>query len=77
LAEKGWVKMERFVHSGHKAGYLYLLTPMGISRKASLTVKFLRRKEVEFELLSREIKQLRDDLRNVNTSGTGPGSQDS
>ncbi len=76
LAEKGWVKMESFVHSDHKAGYLYVLTPQGIRRKASLTVNFLRRKEAEYERLSREIEQLRDDLRRLDTAGPENGRQD-
>ena len=65
LAEKGWVKMESFVHSDRKAGYLYVLTPKGIRQKATLTVNFLRRKEAEYENLSKEIAQLRDEIRNV------------
>ena len=76
LAEKGWVKMESFVHSDHKAGYLYVLTPTGISRKAVLTVNFLRRKEAEYELLSREIEQLRDELRHLDTAQSEPDGQD-
>jgi len=75
LAEKGWVKMESFVHSDHKAGYLYVLTPKGISRKAVLTVKFLRRKEAEFALLSREIEQLRDETRTLEKVTSGPARQ--
>jgi len=69
LAEKGWVKMESFAHSDHKVGYLYVLTPSGIRQMANLTVNFLRRKEMEYERLSREIEQLRAELRNTDRSG--------
>jgi len=65
LAEKGWVKMESFIQSNHKAGYLYVLTPRGIRRKAVLTVKFLQRKETEYKRLSAEIEQLRAEVREL------------
>ena len=33
LVEKGWIKLESFHKNPHKLGYLYLLTPMGISAR--------------------------------------------
>ena len=33
LVEKGWVKLENFQNNPNKLGYLYLLTPQGLSRK--------------------------------------------
>ncbi len=75
LGEKGWVKMDRFIHSDHKAGYLYVLTPKGIRRKAVLTVNFLRRKEKEFEKLSREIELLREELLTLDEDHSNLDSQ--
>jgi len=62
LVEKGWVKMQNFSRSEHKLGYIYLLTPTGISQKSRMTAEFLRRKVVEYETLREEIEQLKADL---------------
>ena len=62
LVDKGWVKLENFQKNPNKLGYFYLLTPMGISAKAQLTVKFLRRKLVEYEALRTEIDQLQAEV---------------
>ena len=62
LVDKGWVKLENFQKNPNKLGYLYLLTPMGISAKAQLTASFLRRKVAEYEALRAEIDQLQADV---------------
>ena len=62
LVEKGWVKLENFQNNPNKLGYLYLLTPMGMAAKTTLTTRFLRRKLAEYEALKAEIEQLRCDL---------------
>ena len=62
LVEKGWVKLENFQTNPNKLGYLYLLTPMGISAKARLTASFLRRKMAEYEALRAEIDQLQAEV---------------
>jgi len=59
LVEKGWVKLENFQNNPNKLGYLYLLTPMGMAAKTTLTARFLRRKLAEYEALRAEIEQLR------------------
>ena len=59
LVEKGWVKLENFQKNPKKLGYLYLLTPMGMAAKTTLTARFLRRKVAEYEALKAEIEQLR------------------
>ena len=69
LADKGWIKIRNFRNSANKLGYLYLLTPRGLERKASITVRFLREKRAEYETLKREIELLKhevDDSRNSN-----------
>ena len=62
LVERGWVKLENFQNSPNKLGYLYLLTPMGISAKTRLTAKFLKRKLKDYELLKAEIETLRKEV---------------
>lgn len=59
LMEKGWVKVQNFSHSKNKFGYMYLLTPAGIARKAELTGRFLQRKMAEYDALRLEIEALK------------------
>lgn len=61
LITKGWIKMQNFSHSRNKLGYVYVLTPRGIARKAELAGRFLKRKMEEYEALSAEIASLRDE----------------
>ena len=58
LVEKGWLKMENFSKNPDKLSYAYLLTPTGVSEKAALTRRFLRRKMAEYEKLREEIEAL-------------------
>jgi len=62
LVEKGWVKLENFQNNPNKLGYLYLLTPMGMAAKTTLTARFLRRKLMEYEALQAEIEQLKSEM---------------
>lgn len=59
LMEKGWVKMQNFARSKNKFGYVYVLTPHGMSEKAALTSRFLMRKIEEYEALKAEIDALK------------------
>ena len=58
LLDKGLVKAHNFRRSDNKMAYAYLLTPKGASEKVRLTRAFLARKELEFELLKKEIRLL-------------------
>jgi len=62
LIEKGWVKMQNFSQSKNKFGYVYILTPRGMTEKAALTGNFLKRKLVEYEALKAEIESLHTEL---------------
>ena len=62
LVDKGWVKLENFQKNPKKLGYLYLLTPMGITAKATLTARFLRWKMAEYERLKAEIELLKAEM---------------
>ena len=62
LIEKGLVKIHNFSQNQNKFGYAYLLTPSGISEKATLTGSFLKRKLEEYETLKSEINALKLDI---------------
>jgi len=64
LVEKGQVKAHNFKKNSNKIGYIYLLTPKGISEKISMTKEFLRKRIDEYEMLQSEIKRLEDDISN-------------
>lgn len=58
LIKKGWVKLGNFGNNPAKHGYLYLLTPKGISGKTNLVAHFLERKAAEYESLRKELEPL-------------------
>ena len=62
LIDKGWVKVQNFSQSKNKFGYIYVLTPLGIAEKVTLTGRFLSRKMREYEALRFEIEGLRREL---------------
>lgn len=59
LIARGWVKMDNFRRNPNKMGYVYLLTPRGIEVKAQITLRFLRHKMLEFDLLKADIERLK------------------
>jgi len=63
LIDVGWVKLDNFQKSNSKWGYAYLLTPMGIAEKATITARFLVRKQREYIELQQEIAQLQEEAR--------------
>lgn len=58
LLEKGWITARNFKNKKNKIAYSYLLTSKGIDHRARLTRSFLKRKQVEFEALKKDIEQL-------------------
>ena len=82
LLGKGWVKAQNFQRSDSKLGYLYVLTPSGVSQRLRLTHSFLARKEAEYKMLHSEIAALKSELANqsaapssrppVTEAGSGP-----
>lgn len=72
LIDKGLVKIHNFSQNQNKFGYAYLLTPSGISEKATLTSSFLKRKLQEYEALKAEIKALKLEIESEN--GQKPGN---
>lgn len=66
LIDRGLIKARNFRNSHNKLGYAYLLTPRAIDSKTTIALQFLKRKVAEYELLKKEIEQLR---REVGVSG--------
>ena len=62
LIDKGWVKMQNFSQSKNKFGYIYVLTPQGLSEKIALTSRFLKRKMQEHDALKVEIETLKSEV---------------
>lgn len=58
----GWVEMGGFVRSQDKRSYADLLTSSGFAEKTKLTLRFLKRKQNEYELLKLEIATVRSEL---------------
>jgi len=62
LIDKGLVKLSNFKRSDNKIGYLYVLTPEGITAKTTLAQNFLKRKSEEYNKLKEEIEILKSEL---------------
>ena len=62
LIARGLVKTASFTANPNKKQYAYLLTPQGIEEKARVTVRFLKRKQAEFDAIRREIEQLSSEV---------------
>ncbi len=60
LVRRGWIKATNFKNSNNKIAYMYVLTPRGMEQKARVTLRFLRRKTLEYELLRAEIERIRE-----------------
>ena len=58
LVDKGFIKAVNFKNSKKKAAYLYKLTPSGLEEKTRVTVRFLRRKQQEYEELKTQLEEL-------------------
>lgn len=82
LLEKGLIKASNFKNSQNKLAYAYKLTPTGIEEKASVTIRFLRKKIKEYEQLQHEIDELRkeslsaEQFSKLNEGLASKGSQD-
>tara|TARA_Y100001970_G_scaffold293618_1_gene441710 strand:- start:3384 stop:3695 length:312 start_codon:yes stop_codon:yes gene_type:complete len=57
LKLKGLIKIENFKKNKNKINYIYILTPKGISKKANLTITFMKKKMKEYEELKKELKK--------------------
>ena len=62
LIDLGWVKLDNFQKSDNKWCYAYLLTPTGMTEKAAITLRFLKRKKQEYNDLQLEIARLQEEV---------------
>lgn len=69
LIEKGLVKVQNFSQSKNKFGYIYVLTPKGLTEKMALTSGFLKRKMDEYEALKAEIEALNSEVNKLGAGG--------
>lgn len=76
LVDRGWVKAGNFSRNPNKLSYAYLLTPSGIRQKAAITARFLDRKVREYEMLKREIAELRREVGAGDGAGVGGVARD-
>ena len=67
LTEKGLIKLTNFKQTSNKVGYVYILTPIGIEEKTKLTFSFLKRKVIEYEILKKEINELKLESEELNS----------
>lgn len=59
LIEKGLLKATNFRNGNKKAAYMYLLTPKGLGEKPNITIRLLKSKVEEYEVLRNDIEQLK------------------
>ena len=56
LKDKGFIKINNFKKSKSKLGYIYLLTPRGVTHKTQMTINFMKRKLKEYDELKKELE---------------------
>ena len=59
LKKKGLIKIKRFKRNNRKIGYVYILTPEGISKRTKMACSFMKRKLIEYEEIKREISNFK------------------
>ena len=69
LIDIGLIKASNFRNSQNKLAYMYLLTPHGIEAKSAITLRFLKSKMHEYEILQAEINAL---MKEANTEQVSP-----
>ena len=73
LLKKGLIKTMRFKNSKNKSAYMYILTPKGMRGIVDLTYEFLKVKINEYDLLKKEIEELRKDIDIIENGRDGDG----
>ena len=74
LMDKGAIKIRNFRGNTRKLSYAYILTPNGLAEKASLTARFLERKQKEYESLKAEIEAVSKELEQETLPATDAAS---
>ena len=68
LIDVGLIKLGNFRKSKNKLGYSYVLTPAGVTEKATIAIRFLHRKQLEYSKLQTEIKLLQEEVNKAEKS---------
>ena len=68
MIEKGFIKARNFKNAKNKVAYMYYLTPEGIEEKSKVTYGFLKRKLAECENLESEIRQLKKEVAQLDST---------
>jgi EPS-associated MarR family transcriptional regulator len=55
LNKKRLIKINRFKKNKNKIGYIYVLTPIGISKRTKMALNFMKKKLEEYEELKKDI----------------------
>lgn len=63
LSDVGLIKAIRFYKSPNKKAYLYILTPAGIEEKVRVTLRFLAKKQQDYERLQLEIDEIQKEAK--------------
>ena len=58
LKDKGLIKIKNFNKNPNKLGYIYILTPKGITTQTQLTLNFMKRKMKEYDELKKELENI-------------------
>ena len=64
LFNRGLVKMDNFIKSNNKIGYMYILTPKRHLEKAKITKGSFKRKIEDHAMIQKEINALRKEIDN-------------
>ena len=59
LKIKGLIKIKNFKKNKQKIGYLYYLTPKGMTEKTKITIKFMKLKMKEYDDLKNELNSMK------------------
>lgn len=59
IMTRGWVKVGDFRNDPDSHRFAYYLTPKGFEEKARVTLRFLKKRMREYEVIRREIEELR------------------
>jgi len=57
LKAKGLIKIKNFKKNPNKFGYVYILTPKGVTHRTKLTFNFMKKKMKEYDELKAEIEE--------------------
>lgn len=64
LVKKDYVRVKKIKNSSNRLSYMYILTPGGDRKAKELSGKFLKKKFKEYEMLRKEIRELKENIKN-------------